>query len=286
MTSRALFLLAALVAALPASADAHGSRLPFAAWGGFSGAVLRCQRTIAQAGTRCAADAWEARSTCRAAALAGAACDSAAVDAHIAAIRRTALDAVDAACSERQAIALQYLGAFDLQQDLNAFCRDWETAADSAVYGALPAAPSATDRSCAAAAATAVADTMRHVFRNRRRCMDRIAAAPIDAPVRAALLAALELGQTRARAAQTDRLQGRCPDFAARTGRTADALLALLAERADCVAGRFYIQDGVLCPAAACGNGVIEDSGEECDDGNQRDGDGCSAACLVEGSER
>ena len=33
--------------------------------------------------------------------------------------------------------------------------------------------------------------------------------------------------------------------------------------------------------AAVCGNGVVE-SGEACDDGNQRDGDGCSSACAVE----
>ncbi|MDT8319947.1 MAG: hypothetical protein RQ826_05410 [Xanthomonadales bacterium] len=34
------------------------------------------------------------------------------------------------------------------------------------------------------------------------------------------------------------------------------------------------------CPAV-CGNGTVE-SPEECDDGNNQDGDGCSAACLVE----
>jgi cysteine-rich repeat protein len=32
---------------------------------------------------------------------------------------------------------------------------------------------------------------------------------------------------------------------------------------------------------AACGNGVVE-TGEECDDGNTDDGDGCSAACITE----
>ncbi len=30
-----------------------------------------------------------------------------------------------------------------------------------------------------------------------------------------------------------------------------------------------------------CGNGLIE-NGEECDDGNRVDGDGCSAACIIE----
>ncbi len=35
------------------------------------------------------------------------------------------------------------------------------------------------------------------------------------------------------------------------------------------------------CPAQACGNGVLE-GGEACDDGNQLDGDGCSAGCMTE----
>jgi cysteine-rich repeat protein len=36
-----------------------------------------------------------------------------------------------------------------------------------------------------------------------------------------------------------------------------------------------------LCQAAICGNGVIE-SGEECDDGNLENGDGCSAECIAD----
>jgi cysteine-rich repeat protein len=31
-----------------------------------------------------------------------------------------------------------------------------------------------------------------------------------------------------------------------------------------------------------CGNGVVDQAGEECDDGNVVDGDGCSAACKIE----
>src|SRR5688572_27616675 len=30
-----------------------------------------------------------------------------------------------------------------------------------------------------------------------------------------------------------------------------------------------------------CGNGVVED-GEQCDDGNRNDGDGCGASCSLE----
>ena len=37
--------------------------------------------------------------------------------------------------------------------------------------------------------------------------------------------------------------------------------------------------------AATCGNATVEAScGEECDDGNSQDGDGCSADCLLEGA--
>lgn len=35
------------------------------------------------------------------------------------------------------------------------------------------------------------------------------------------------------------------------------------------------------CPAQACGNGELEGD-EACDDGNQLDGDGCSAGCVIE----
>jgi cysteine-rich repeat protein len=35
-------------------------------------------------------------------------------------------------------------------------------------------------------------------------------------------------------------------------------------------------------PQPACGDGVVNDSAEECDDGNTVGGDGCSAECLLE----
>jgi len=40
---------------------------------------------------------------------------------------------------------------------------------------------------------------------------------------------------------------------------------------------------GDACKAGICGNGVTEaDKGEQCDDGNSKDGDGCSKACKKE----
>lgn len=270
--------VAALAAAgscigLAGTAGAHGGRLPLDAWGGFTGDVLRCQRVIAQAAAQCAETAWAARRACRESELAGDVCDAAATTARIADARRAAQDAVDDGCTERQAIALQFLGSFDLQQDLIAFCRDWERAADSATFGG-----GAADPACASATAAAVTDVMRYALRNRRRCMDRVAALPAGDAGRTPMLAGAERRLSRGVDQAATRLAARCPDFASHYGRPARELLATLSSRADCVGGAFYIQDRVLCAAAVCGNGVVEPS-EECDDGNTADGDGCPATC-------
>ncbi len=43
--------------------------------------------------------------------------------------------------------------------------------------------------------------------------------------------------------------------------------------------------DGKIYGAGICGNGVLE-SGEDCDDGNLTDGDGCSSACSAAAAEK
>jgi len=50
-----------------------------------------------------------------------------------------------------------------------------------------------------------------------------------------------------------------------------------------CDDGNAFEHDGCLtsCHRAICGDGHIRRHVEECDDGNTRDGDGCSARCLV-----
>ena len=273
LTGSRIAALCGLFCALPVAALAHGGRLPLDAWGGFEGDLLRCQRVIAQAAAQCASGAWAARRACRETTRAGGTCDEAATTARIAAARGAALDAVDAACGERQAIGLQFLGTFDLQQDLINFCRAWETAADSSVFGATGGG------TCASAAAAAVTDVFQYAMRARRDCMDRVAASARGATARAGVLASAvrHLGGAVDRAAA--RLSARCPDFTARYGRTPRAFLETLATRADCIGGAFYIQDAVLCPAAACGNGVVEPN-EDCDDGNLSDGDTCPSTCV------
>jgi len=44
-----------------------------------------------------------------------------------------------------------------------------------------------------------------------------------------------------------------------------------------------YIEIRLRYDTRICGDGYIDtDTGETCDDGNTKDGDGCSATCLIE----
>ena len=258
-------------------------RLPFAAWGGFDTATIRCQRELARAAAQCAGTAWAVRRECRERALDGGPPCRADDDPRLGAARSAALDAVDDACSERQLGNLQFLGFLDAQLDLTNFCRHgWPDAADSLVFTAAVDSGGATARACATAAADAASDAMRHIFRSRRRGMDHAAVTPRASPLRAALLTSVARGKAAASEHLAARLSARCPDFTARYRRTPAAFVELLATRADCIGGAFYIQDAVVCPAAVCGNGIIELPPETCDDGNAADGDACPADCGAE----
>lgn len=271
-----------VVLAGPAAAMGHGMRLPFDQWGGFRAETTRCQRVIAHAAAQCAATAWEVRRACRSAELQGQPCDRKATQAIIDAARIKSLDSIDAACSERQAIELQYLGSFDLQADVINFCRGWDAAAISAVYGPFAAPLSPGERDCSDAAAEITDRLMHFVFRNRRQCMDRVASLPLQAPNRTSLL---DVAAHRARTAHerlAARLVTRCgaATFADLYGRTPETFVTDLSARADCIGGLLYIQDAVLCPAPVCGNGIVE-LPEDCDDGNTADGDACPATCST-----
>jgi cysteine-rich repeat protein len=62
-----------------------------------------------------------------------------------------------------------------------------------------------------------------------------------------------------------------------------DGRLMFLFNGADVPGSSIWIDDVVLTPGggAVCGNGVIE-AGEQCDDGNTANGDGCSSTCAIE----
>jgi len=222
---------------------------------------------------------WGLRRQCRERALDGGPACEPDGDPHRSAARSAALDAVDAACNERQLSDLRFLGFFDSHADVTTFCFGWADTADSLTFTPLATASDAGARACALAAADAASDAMRYVFRARRRCMDRAAGLTRSSPLRPALLSGVDQGAARAVDRIVARLSARCPDLAGRAGRTSAALVDLLVARADCIGGAFYIQDAVVCPAAVCGNAVIE-APETCDDGNTADGDTCPSDCM------
>ena len=49
-----------------------------------------------------------------------------------------------------------------------------------------------------------------------------------------------------------------------------------------CIITLCHIFNNIFAAVAGCGGKV--DAGEECDDDNNADGDGCSSACTIEGS--
>jgi cysteine-rich repeat protein len=274
----ALTLAVLLVVGLagPGAANAHGMRLPFAQWGGFSGPLLRCQRELARAAASCATTVWELRRQCRDSALAGGPpCDPTA-DPRRAAARSRALDAAEDACSERQFADVGFLGFFDVQTDLTTFCYGWPDTADALAY---PPEDVQLNRECAVAAADAASDAARYAFRARPRCLDHAASLPPAESGREALLVGATHGASAAGARIAARLARRCPDFASRYGRTPTQFVELLLARADCIGGAFYIQDAVVCPAPVCGNRLVEPP-ETCDDGNTADGDACPSDCM------
>jgi cysteine-rich repeat protein len=285
---RTALLAFALVAARPAALHSHGGRIPLEEWGGFEAEVSRCQRAISYGAAFCASRSWRLREACRSSRLHGGECNEAGTTARIRQARTAALDHVDRHCSERNMVDLSYLGTFDLQTDLIDFCRDWERAADSAVFGPflrgeLGSPPTASAAACVDAAAAATTRLMSFTFGTRRQAMDRMAVVdyPVEEEVRLYDDASRHIERSR------DLLAGNlgpactAASFQLVYAKDLRVLLEDVGVRADCIGAQFYIQDRFLCPAGVCGNGVVE-PGEECDDGDQTAGDGCNGSCRAE----
>jgi len=270
------WLLGACAAPVPTAA--HGVPVALSIWGDFSPAVARCQRDIGRAAALCGLQTWRTRRDCALAALHGAPCDTLTAAAAIEAARRRAAEWVSSSCTPSHAGMLQFLDLSEAQRDAVRFCREADAALVSLVLSPLASDAAPT---CVAAAATASTQLLGVAFRSRQRVLGRIAGHPFTPPAKRALVLASDTEIARARASLAAGIGATCPaeDFAALYGRDADALLAAIATRSDCLAGDAYAQDGVVCPASVCGN-RIQERGEECDDGNRMGGDGCSTDCL------
>jgi len=282
-----LLVAATVVASISHPAAAHRSPLPLALWGGFESEAALCQRVIGKAAAHCGSAVWAARTTCLAAQVAGGACDQAQTDAAVQQAHQDALDSVDRYCAD-SAVELGFTLTLETETDIDTFCQQFDAALMSGVYGpflsggvARQVTPDAG--SCISATASAATHLLRVAFRSRTRALNRIASVALGPAEKLRVIAQSTASIERACRLLQQVLQQRCPApaFTALYGQSADTLLALIAQRADCLGGAAYVQNAVLCPAAVCGNGMAEPT-EQCDDGNTLSGDGCDATCQSE----
>ena len=270
------------------SAHAHAGAADISVWGNFAPQVARCQRTIARAATLCVSGALSARRACAAAQLQGLPCDAATVDARIGSVRQRARELVARACATTDLQTLRYLDLGDAQTDVIDVCRQLDTAALTAAFnpamlgGTIAAMPEAEETACVTATARAGGTLLRYAARAHQRALDAIALKPMTLAEKHAQIARSTRAIERARALSARRVRAACPGtlFDDLYGRPIAALLGGLAERADYLAEQSYVQNAVVAPAPVCGDGIQVLPVEECDDGNDYAGDGCTATCA------
>ena len=288
LRARLSVLVCAMLLCQAVPARAHKSMpVPLAFWGGFATDVSSCQRMVGTAAALCGRTVWRARDRCLAAQLSGGTCDMTATDGVVSQAHVDALNAVDAQCAGDQPSTLSFASTFEIETDVDTFCQTLETAAVSAVYG--PAVRSGigvddeTVLRCTAAAARASTKLLRFAFSLRCRALDRVASVDLSPTQKTSAITTSTARIAHAQALLRGRLVAICPenDFVSVYGQGTAAFLTLIGKRADCLGGAAYVQDAVLCPAAVCGNGMQE-AGEQCDDGNLVDGDGCHHDCTRE----
>lgn len=231
-------------------------------------------------------DVIAARQACLTPSLNGAACNTQQLNATIATLRQRALDMVAPACTSLQLQQLRYMDLSDAYRDIIDACRRLDTAITSAAYapalrgGAVGIVDEAT-RGCIDTAATVAAKLFDFSVRTRQRAFDRIASTQLAPNEKQHLVARGGEQIARVTAELQTQMTERCAaaDFLTAYNREMDRYLAGIAAQAGCHAQYVYVQDAILCPAIACGNGIQEPN-EQCDDGNERDGDGCRGDCT------
>jgi cysteine-rich repeat protein len=284
-------LVLGIVAALTnwsAAAHGHGTGVPFAYWGNFPPDAARCQRIIGATAARCALEAWRVRTACFQKLLDGGSCAATSVPDLVQRGHLTALNVVDLQCTSPEAQAVGFLLKFEAQTDLDNFCRAMDVAMVSAVYGPVKLGdfvytPDPTTQACVDVTARAAGRLLRRALRSRRYVMDTIVIGNLTPSQKLVLIDNSTRAIARERIHAELVVDDGCPEptFSGVYHRSASALLETVAQRADCLASAVYVQTGVVCPAPVCGNGMQE-SGEECDDANTVDGDGCSGQCTAE----
>ena len=273
----------ALWAALPCSA--HNAPVPIAIWGGFPSDVAQCQRAIASSAATCGIQVWQLSNSCSKAELIGSTCDRDATAAASENAHTVALAAARTACRDVDFVSLGFPTLVDMSIDIDVFCQELQDAMISAVYGPalLGGQVQPVDertRACILATGDAADRLLRTAFHVRRHAFGHIASAPFPPSRKFALIRRSSERVQRVQQRLQTRLSRRCPEFAALFPRAVTPYLTLVAERGDCLAGRAYSQDFVVCPDSICGNGMREPA-ERCDDGNTVSGDDCRADCQA-----
>jgi cysteine-rich repeat protein len=279
-------VVATLVGVSATTAFAHGQPVELPFWGSFPPDAARCQRVLSRATSVCIAQVAQARGTCLGSTVGGGTCDETALDAAVSAARQRALDRLERACTVPQLQNLGYVDLQDAQRDVTDACRQLDTAAVSAAFapamvGGTVAAVDETTAACVQAGARESTRLLRYAMRSYQQALDRIAGSVLTPDEKTRLVDWARARIARAQSSSAGALTAACPahDFSAAYGRDVAAYLSGIAAQAGCMAGFVYVQDAVVCPAPACGNGMQE-RGEECDDGDDFDGDGCRGDCV------
>jgi len=270
-----------------AGAQAHDVAADLSVWGNFQPPVVRCQRTIARAATLCVSGALAARNACATAQLQSLECDTAATDARIQGVRQRARDLVARSCQTTDLLTLRYLDLGDAQTDVIDVCRQLETAALTAAYnpamlGGTIGSMEGDAQACVAATARATNGLLRYAARAWQRALDAISAKPMTLIEKTAMLERSTRAIDRAESLSAARLRAACPGstFTDTYDRSVEAYLAKVAGRGDYLAQQVYVQNAVVAEPPVCGDGMQIVPNEECDDGNDYAGDGCTDDCA------
>jgi cysteine-rich repeat protein len=280
-----LIAAAFVLLATPSTGFAHGVPIPIAIWSNnFTPAESHCQRIIARSAATCGLEVWKLSDACQRAQLNGESCDIEATEFAIEQAHTVARETANDACRSGVDLgAMGFASIVDMNIDVDVFCQELQQAMDSAIYGPLQRAGGAVDpvtRDCIEAASDAATRLLEAGFRARRRALDHIAHARYTPSRKFALIGDSTGRIQRARERQRMRLGAACPTFATIYPIAVAPFMNLIGERADCLSGRVYVQDFVVCPDSFCGNGMREPA-ERCDDGNTVSGDGCRNDCQA-----
>lgn len=269
----------------PGDVYAHGEPIPLAFWGGYSPGVARCQVAIGRAASRCVREVIAARRKCLDGSVRGAPCDKRQLDSEVAGLRQASLQSLGSYCSSLQLQQLRYADLSEAYRDVIDVCRRLDTAATSAIY--LPAYISGSViqvnpalGACIVGASDASAKLLDYSIRLRQRDFNRIAATRLTPAAKRERVIASGERIARARSRLQEHVVSECAEgnFLQAYGRAVDVYLDGIASQGACHAQYVYVQDAILCPATACGNGIREPD-EQCDDGNDREGDECLPDC-------